>query len=135
MFGDALRGTGPDDATIAAGLAAQPVHRWRRLFEVAGDDEPKDLERGDEILALVGALVKDLVFDWRSWIRVTPWVPSGPDLDDAPVADAARLAVAFVQRRRFDDAALRECVRGGALRAIVTRLRRWFEGERGASAR
>lgn len=132
-FGKALRGTGPDDATIAGNLASHSAGLWQRLFEVAGDLTSEDPGRADEIFTLVGALVDNLVFDWTSWIRVAPQFPSGQGLDAAPVADAARLAVAYMRGARFNERALEQCVRSGALRAIVTRFRRWFEEELGAT--
>ncbi|RCG32752.1 hypothetical protein DQ384_04560 [Sphaerisporangium album] len=147
---------GPTDDEIAATLAAQPAERWARLFSLAGALSPAGLQvpwgggqklaagsvqvphplHGDaidEVVALLYELKVIVVFDWQQWHRTTPLFPDGRGLAGAPVADAARLATTFVRGERFSDGAIHRAIETGALRAILDRLRRWFDDERPAA--
>lgn len=95
----------PTDEEIAFALAAHPAERWRELLT------------------------------W--WCRSTgptgcrssPLYQEARGLDEAHVADAARLATTFVRRERFCDGTIQKALENGALPAILARLRRWFETE------
>jgi O-acetyl-ADP-ribose deacetylase (regulator of RNase III) len=145
--------TGPTDEEIAAALAAKPVERWRRLFDLADSLSPGKLEvrwRGgdekepgvftvgypvysDSVSAIVESLYELGVivsFNWPEWHRTSPLFPDAVGLTEAPVADAARLATTFVRGERFSEGAIHQALENGALLAILNRLRRWFETER-----
>nr|WP_281401344.1 DUF6508 domain-containing protein [Actinokineospora xionganensis] len=70
------------------------------------------------------------VFDWPKWMRDNPVFPEGAGLDERPVADAVRLATAYLRGERFSDGAIEQAIENGALRAIVDRLRKWTEQEK-----
>ncbi|MBB6348314.1 O-acetyl-ADP-ribose deacetylase (regulator of RNase III) [Nonomuraea muscovyensis] len=155
-FRRALEAAGPSDEEIAARLAAQPEERWRALFACADALTPADLEvswRGGQelepgviqmpypvygeavqrILGLLGELGAVVVFGWPDWVRGNPLWPDGRGLDDAPVADAARLATAIIRGERFSDGTIEQALDRGAFRAVLRRLRRWFDEERPAT--
>lgn len=148
------RPDGPSDEEIAARLAAQPEERWRELFAAADALTPADLEvrwgggqeiepgvfqtgypiYSDAVERVVGLLRRlglVVVFDWPAWHDGNPLFPEGRGLDDAPVADAARLATTFIRGERFSEGAIGYGFATGAFQAVVRRLRRWYEEERG----
>ncbi|WP_240197119.1 DUF6508 domain-containing protein [Nonomuraea lactucae] len=152
-FERALLAAGPSDEEIAARLAAQPGERWRELFALADALTPADLEvtwRGgqeagpgvtqapypvygdavERILGLLGELGVVVVFGWPDWVRGNPLWPGGRGLEDAPVADAARLATAIVRGERFGDGTIGHALETGTLQAVLRRLRRWHDEER-----
>ncbi|WP_239161620.1 DUF6508 domain-containing protein [Acrocarpospora phusangensis] len=140
------------DESIAAGLAAHPAERWHALFAAVDALTPADREvtweggrenaagvtqlpypvYGEGFLRVVRLLGELAVvpFDWPGWTRASPLFPEGRGLAEAPVADACRLATAYVRGERFTDGALESGLRNGALDAVVERLRRWFAEER-----
>ncbi|WP_405152112.1 DUF6508 domain-containing protein [Sphaerisporangium sp. NBC_01403] len=137
---------------MASTLAAQPAERWARLFTLVADLTPADLQvpwgggqklddgsvqvpfpiYSDAINAVIGLLYElnvVVVFNWSEWHRTTPLFPDAHGLADAPVADAARLTTTFIRGERFSDGAIQGAIESGALQAIFTRLRRWFDEE------
>lgn len=152
-FVNALEATGPADEDIAAALARGPEHRWRRLFEIADSLTAEDLdvewgggqrtesgaiqapyprysEPVEEIRRLLSELGVVVAFDWASWMGVSPVFPRAEGLAEAPVAEACRLATAYLRGERFTDGAIEQAIDNGALRAILDRLRRWHDDER-----
>ncbi len=152
-FRRALEAAGPSDEEIAARLAAQPEERWQELFARADALTPDDLRvswgggqevrpgviqapypvYGDavtRILRLLGELEVTVVFGWPDWVRGNPLWPAGQGLDDAPVADAARLVTAIVRGERFADGTIGQAIDQGAFQAVLRRLRHWFDEER-----
>ncbi|MBC6449086.1 O-acetyl-ADP-ribose deacetylase [Actinokineospora xionganensis] len=148
-FQEAVRKAGPTDAAITADLAALPDAHWQRLF--ARMDGLTDADRevkwggGKEVSPGVTQLpypiysdaIQDIrhmlpiaVFDWPKWMRDNPVFPEGAGLDERPVADAVRLATAYLRGERFSDGAIEQAIENGALRAIVDRLRKWTEQEK-----
>ncbi|MEO3855412.1 DUF6508 domain-containing protein [Acrocarpospora sp. B8E8] len=131
-------------------LAEEPSERWEKLFALADGLTDADLEvtweggavPGEEgvyaiysealnaVFSILVGLKIIVVFDWWAWHQVTPLFPDGNGLDQAPVADAARLATAFLRGERFSDGTIQEAIRNGALQAIVRRLRHWYQHER-----
>lgn len=148
-FNAAVRTVGPTDLEIAAELAAIPEERWQRLFERMDGLTDADREvkwgGGNEVrpgvtqmphpiysdaVDEIRRLLPVAVCDWSTWIRENPVFPAGDGLDRRPVADAVRLATAYIRGERFSDGAIKMAVDNGALRAIVDRLRKWFEQEK-----
>jgi O-acetyl-ADP-ribose deacetylase (regulator of RNase III) len=140
------------DENIAAGLAAHPADRWRHLFALIDQLTPADREvtweggqetspgvtqmpypiysqRFLQVVRLLAELDVVVPFDWPGWSEVSPFFPEGRGLAEAPVADAARLATAYVRGERFNDGALEYALDNGAMEAIFDRLRRWFAEE------
>ncbi|WP_308170214.1 DUF6508 domain-containing protein [Acrocarpospora catenulata] len=140
------------DENIVAGLAAHPAERWRHLFTLVDQLTPADREvpwgggqetrpgvtqmpypiysqRFLEVVRLLGELDVVVPFDWGAWSKASPYFPEGRGLAEAPVADAARLATAYVRGERFTDGALEYALENGAMQAILDRLRRWFADE------
>ncbi len=136
------------DENIAAGLAAHPAQRWRRLFAAVDALTPADravtwetpehqlpypryTEGFWQVVRLLAELDVVVPFDWGTWSRDTPLHPEGRGLAGAPVADAARLATAYIRGERFCEGTLESGLGNGALDAIFDRLRRWFTEEHG----
>ncbi len=136
------------DENIAAGLAAHPAERWRELFAAVDGLTPADravawetpegqlpypryTERFWRVVRLLAELDVVVPFDWGAWSHDSPLHPGGRGLAGAPVADAARLATAYVRGERFCDGTLESGLGNGALDAIFDRLRRWFTEEHG----
>ncbi|MFG3438750.1 DUF6508 domain-containing protein [Nonomuraea sp. NPDC047897] len=153
-----MEAAGPSDEEIAARLAARPEERWRELFARADALTPADLRvawgggqeiepgviqmpypvYGDAVMricALLGELGVVVVFGWPDWVRGNPLWPDGEGLDDAPVADAARLATAIIRGERFSDGTIGRALDHGAFQAVLRRLRRWFDEERPLAGR
>lgn len=106
-FEQAAAGAGPTDDEIMAVLAAQAGDHWRAAFET-----------GDVgVLHELGAAV-DL--DWPLWRRITT-----VDVAEAHVSDAVRLAASIAGDARSGGPAADP----DALRAVLDRLRRWYENE------
>ncbi|MEU8246564.1 DUF6508 domain-containing protein [Nonomuraea sp. NPDC048916] len=148
-----MRDAGPTDEEIAARLAAQPEERWQELFARAGALTAADLEVGwgvgqeispgvtqmpypvyseavTRITGLLGELGVVVAFAWPGWHRAAAISPDGRELRDLPVADAARLATTIIRGERFSEGTIGAALRGGALQAILDRLRRWHDHER-----
>jgi hypothetical protein len=137
---------GPTDEEIVASLEAWPTSRWQELFEVADalTDVDRQLVRGGgqelepgvhqspyprysaRILRLC-KLLPVVEFNWKQWVGGNPLFPEGYGLDEAPVADAARLANVYLSGERINDGAIGIALRSGAMDAIVARLRQWYE--------
>ncbi|GLX93313.1 O-acetyl-ADP-ribose deacetylase [Herbidospora sp. NBRC 101105] len=130
------------DENIAAGLAAHPEEHWRRLFAAVDELTPADRvvtweapenqlpypvysERFWRVVRLLAELDVIVPFDWGAWSRASPLHPDGRGLAAAPVADAARLATAYVRGERFCEGTLETGLANGALDAIFDRLRGW----------
>jgi O-acetyl-ADP-ribose deacetylase (regulator of RNase III) len=154
-FDDALKAAGPTDEEIAADLAAQPAERWQALFARADALTDADLEvrwggghqvepgvthmpypiysdAVHEVLALLSGLHTVVVFDWMRWVRVNPLPAEG--LGAAPVAVAVRITTSIIRGERFSEGTIEQAIDNGMLRAIIDRLRRWFDSERVDSA-
>nr|WP_246060168.1 DUF6508 domain-containing protein [Herbidospora galbida] len=133
---------------MAAGLAAHPADQWRRFFaavdaltpadrtvtwEAPGNQLPYPVytEEFWRVVRLLSELDVVVPFDWGAWSQASPLHPDGRGLAVAPVADAARLATAYVRGERFCDGTLESGLGNGALDAIFDRLRRWFTEEHG----
>jgi len=69
-------------------------------------------------------------FDWSSWDGVDRY-RGGSGLGEAPVAEAARLATAYIRGDRFCDGLLSQAIEDGTFSAILERLLRWYDSERG----
>ncbi|WP_246264408.1 DUF6508 domain-containing protein [Acrocarpospora pleiomorpha] len=135
-------------------LAARPSEHWEKLFaladaltdadlEVTWEGGPEPGEEGvsemphaiysdalDAVLSVLVGLQVIVPFDWSAWHRATPLFPDGNGLDQAPVADAARLATTFIRAERFSEGTIQEAIQSGALHAILRRLRHWYQNER-----
>lgn len=137
---------GATDDEIAAALAARPVGQWQELFAIARSLTEVDrhivwgggqeLEPGvvqahypiySAAVRQLRALLPVAEFNWRRWCDGNPMYPEGHGLDVAPVADAVRLATVYLLEERFVDGLFGVAMRSGALDAIISRLRRWFE--------
>ncbi len=138
------------DENIAAGLAAHPADRWRRLFaavdaltaaeRVVTWETPENQlpypvysERFWQVVRLLAELDVVVPFDWGAWSASSPLHPDGRGLAGAPVADAARLATAYVRGERFCEGTLETGLANGALDAIFDRLRVWCTEEHGGA--
>lgn len=77
-------------------------------------------------LGEVGAIVS---FSWMEW-RGTDHYRQGQGIEDAPVADAARLLTATVRADQLLEGSLATAIHDGTLTAALERLRVWFEAER-----
>ncbi|HUQ39741.1 MAG TPA: DUF6508 domain-containing protein [Acidimicrobiales bacterium] len=139
--------TEPSDAEIELQLRMVNEDRWRALWAAmadidaevrpfrwaGGEGQMPYVEYSDAALRLsvclanVGAVVR---FDWMDWGGFQRH-PCGEGLAAAPVADAVRMATAVVRGDRFGEGTLANAIADGTLRAIVGRLRRWHDEERG----
>ena len=137
---------GPTDDEIAEVLGGQPAERWQAVFDAMASLGPADTEvtwaggektssgaismpypvyseRIEALTPALRALGCTVVFDWPAWTRPAPVFPDGRGLADRPVADAARLATAYLRGERFNDGAIETGLRSGAFASIVERLR------------
>ncbi|WP_340163126.1 DUF6508 domain-containing protein [Acrocarpospora corrugata] len=123
---------------MAALLAEQPSERWERLFllydglteadlQVSwGSEEGPYSEPLNAVISMLVGLKITVVFDWPAWRAF----PGGNGLDQAPVADAARLATTLIRGERFSDGTIHAAIQNGTFHAILRRLRHWYEHER-----
>ena len=148
-FDRAREALDPSDAQVEAELRSVPESRWREAFEAADalTAEDRDFAWGGGQKTENGAIqmpypaysdrVRQLYrslpgasIDWMKWIRGNPHLSDPSLLATAPVADAARLATVYVRGERFNDGVFGRALQDGAIDAIVSRLRTWFESER-----
>lgn len=151
----------PTDDEVEATLAAQPTERWQELWDavdaleaqpesatwaggqqidtavVDGTERPVFQmpyviysDAVERVLRLLYDLDVVTPFRWPEWDGVTLY-RSGRGLSEAPVADAVRLATAVVRADRFCEGTIAATIEDGTLQAILRRLRRWFDDERG----
>ncbi|MEA2687340.1 MAG: hypothetical protein QOE93_2535 [Actinomycetota bacterium] len=141
--------TDPSDEEIEARLRAQPIDRWLALWAAVDDLDVEQehatwdyggtpvrhlpwVSYSDALLRVVGALSAAgafVPFDWPAWDGVARY-RTGTGLDDAPVADAVRMATAIVRGDRFSEGTIAGTLDDGTLPAVLRRLRRWFDEER-----
>jgi Family of unknown function (DUF6508) len=141
----------PGDSEILDVLASQPAGLWRQLFAAADllDAEGDRVEwtpgrspdgalafpypvyspavrSVERLLYELGVIVAS--FDWMAW-DMTRYA-GGDGLASAPAAMAARVATAIFRGERFADGTIAAALSDGTLRAVLVRLRRWFDEER-----
>lgn len=144
---------GPSDAEIEATLRSGSVAVWSRLAQfrdvlpVAATSstwvikEPV-FEGETRVIQMpwvdydsrVVQVVQDLYelgvivpFDWGSWDGLSQY-PTGRGLDQAPIADAARLITVVVRGDRFSEGTLKAALDDGTMVRILDRLCAWYEG-------
>lgn len=98
----------------------------RRVYQLG---YPHYSRRVDQIVALFYEIGVVFSFDWSSWDGVDHY-RGGAGLRAAPVAEAARLATAYVRGERFCDGLLDRAIRDGTFSAILERLLRWYDAGR-----
>jgi hypothetical protein len=98
----------------------------RPVYQMPYYEHSAAVDRLHTALGGVGAIVP---FPWPEW---TGWVTykGGRGLDDAPVADAVRMATAIIRANRFSDGTIVEALENGTMQAVLRRLRAWYETER-----
>jgi hypothetical protein len=136
------------DAEIEARLRAAPASAWEDLWAaadaVAAEDEHVAWGGGERVgdavqlpygvyseavrrlLSCLGAVGLVVVFDWPAWVAAHP----DRDVDDRPVADAARLVTAICRAERVCEGTVAAALADGTLPAALRRLRRWYNAER-----
>ncbi|MDQ3978594.1 MAG: DUF6508 domain-containing protein [Actinomycetota bacterium] len=151
---------GLSDDEIEQRLRAAPEERWQEVWEAIAelDDEPEPgrWAGGEQLRTITvdgveqpiiqmpyviyGASVERIIaaiyrlgasepFDWPAWGGLARY-PSGRGLETAAVAEAVRLVTAISRADRFSEGTLLASVEDGTFRAIVDRLRRWYDEER-----
>jgi Family of unknown function (DUF6508) len=141
----------PGDSEILDVLASRSPDLWRQLFAAAdmldGEGDPVEWAPGrspdgalafpfpvyspavrsvERLLYELGVIVAS--FDWMAW-DMAPYA-GGDGLASAPAAMAARAATVIFRGERFADGTIAAALSDGTLRAVLARLRRWFDQER-----
>jgi hypothetical protein len=144
----------PGDSEILDVLASQTAGLWRQLFAAADllDAEGDRVEwtpgrspdgalafpypvyspavrSVERLLYELGVIVAS--FDWMAWDMAH--YAGGDGLASAPAAMAARVATAIFRGERFADGTIAAALSDGTLRAVLARLRRWFDEERASA--
>lgn len=114
----------PVAAAASTWIVKEPVlEEETRVFQMPWVDYDARVSRLVEDLYELGAVV---AFDWGSWDGFRRY-PTGRGLEQAPVADAARLATVVIRGDRFSEGTLKAALDDGTMGRIVDRLCAWFE--------
>ena len=113
-------GGGETETQIVDGVERRVMTMPEAMYTKAADD----------MRAALGGVGAVFVFDWVDWPRLRSY-PAGAGLDDAPVADAVRLATAVFRSDRFSEGSYGGAIADGTVAAIARRLLAWHDGPRG----
>ena len=129
----------PTDADIEASLRAGAPDDWQALWAAMDSLTPADNQAAwsrdgwatysvpvNRILGLWQSLRIVQPLDWVAWNR-TAHYPGGAGLDEAPVAEAVRMATTIVRTDRFAEGTIEAALKDGTFHAVLRRLRLWHE--------